>query len=98
MGRPRIIKIIKLTEAYKIRSPLTKKEWENYNSFRWDILRKPLKLSHIPLKDNLEDISLHLMGIDNKNNIPTIRKSQLFALFFCTSLIFNLNFFNISLV
>ena len=69
LGRPRIIKIIKLTESYKIRSPLTKKEWENYNSFRWNILRKPLKLSHIPLKDNLEDISLHLMGIDNKNNI-----------------------------
>ncbi len=69
LGRPRIIKIIKLTESFKIRSPLTKKEWENYNSFRWNILRKPLKLSHIPLKDNLEDISLHLMGIDNKNNI-----------------------------
>ena len=69
MGRHRIIKIIKLIETYKIRSPLTKKEWADYDSFRWDILRKPLKLSHIPLKDNLEDISLHLMGIDNKNNI-----------------------------
>jgi predicted GNAT family N-acyltransferase len=69
LGRPRILKIIKLTDSYKIRSPLTKKEWEDYDSFRWDVLRKPLKLSHIPLKDNLEDISLHLMGIDSRNII-----------------------------
>jgi len=49
---------------FTIRSPLSDLEWENYDNFRWEVLRKPLELSHIPLKDNLEDISFHFMGID----------------------------------
>ena len=52
-----------------IRSPKTTNEWSKYDDFRWDILRKPLKLSHIPLKDNLEDISTHLMAVDNKDRV-----------------------------
>jgi len=32
-----------------LRSPLTKDEWGKYDDFRWEILRKPLKMSHIPL-------------------------------------------------
>ena len=52
-----------------IRSPKTLKEWSKYDDFRWDILRKPLKLSHIPLKDDLEDISTHLMALDNQERL-----------------------------
>ena len=52
-----------------IRSPKTPNEWSKYDDFRWDILRKPLKLSHIPLKDDLEDISTHLMAVDNKDRV-----------------------------
>ena len=58
-----------MSDNFQIRSPSTEQEWKDYDAFRWEILRKPLKLSHIPLKDELEDESLHLMGIDNKNNI-----------------------------
>jgi len=52
-----------------IRSPKTPNDWSKYDDFRLDILRKPLKLSHIPLKDNLEDISTHLMAVDNKDRV-----------------------------
>ena len=52
-----------------LRSPLTNDEWEKYDDFRWEILRKPLKMSHIPLKDNLEEISEHIMALDLKNSV-----------------------------
>ena len=52
-----------------LRSPLTNDEWEKYDDFRWEILRKPLKMSHIPLKDNLEEISEHIMALDIKNSV-----------------------------
>lgn len=56
-------------DQIKIRSPKSKKEWEKYDEFRWDILRKPLKMSHVPLKDNLEDCSYHFMAISRSMNI-----------------------------
>jgi predicted GNAT family N-acyltransferase len=56
-------------DQIKIRSPKSKKEWEKYDEFRWDILRKPLKMSHVPLKDNLEDCSYHFMAISRSKNI-----------------------------
>ena len=52
-----------------IRSPITSDEWSKYDDFRWEILRKPLKLSHIPLKDTLEDISTHMMALDDKDTV-----------------------------
>ncbi len=62
---------------FTIRSPLSDLEWENYDNFRWEVLRKPLKLSHIPLKDNLESISLHFMGVDNDANIVSCGRVHL---------------------
>ena len=50
-------------DQIEIRSPKTEAEWKKYDDFRWDVLRKPLKMSHIPLKDNLEDSSYHFMAI-----------------------------------
>jgi predicted GNAT family N-acyltransferase len=50
-------------DQVEIRSPKTEAEWKKYDDFRWEVLRKPLKMSHIPLKDNLEDSSYHFMAI-----------------------------------
>ena len=60
-----------------IKSPLTRAEWISYDKFRWDVLRKPLKLSHIPLKDNLENISIHLMGINTELKIVSCGRLHL---------------------
>jgi predicted GNAT family N-acyltransferase len=52
-----------MMDQIEIRSPKTEAEWKKYDDFRWEVLRKPLKMSHIPLKDNLEDSSYHFMAI-----------------------------------
>ena len=54
---------------FEIRSPTSEEEWERYDNFRWEVLRKPLKMSHIPLKDNLEEASIHLMGVTSEGKI-----------------------------
>ena len=56
-------------DQVEIRSPKSIEEWKKYDDFRWEVLRKPLKMSHIPLKDNLEDSSYHYMAINISNNI-----------------------------
>ena len=58
-----------MNDNFEIRSPSTKEEWKNYEDFRWEVLRKPLKMSHIPLQDNFEEISIHLMGITLKQKV-----------------------------
>ena len=58
-----------MIDNFEIRSPTTEKEWERYDDFRWEVLRKPLKMSHIPLKDNLEELSTHLMGVTSEGKI-----------------------------
>ena len=58
-----------MVNNFEIRSPASKKEWETYDSFRWEVLRKPLKMSHIPLKDNLEEVSIHLMGVTSEGKV-----------------------------
>ena len=56
-------------DQVEIRSPKSKEEWKKYDDFRWKVLRKPLKMSHIPLQDNFEEISIHLMGITLKQKV-----------------------------
>ena len=56
-------------DQIEIRSPKTEAEWKQYDDFRWEILRKPLNIPHIPLKDDLEDISYHFMAITSSNEI-----------------------------
>ena len=58
-----------MVDNFEIRSPASEKEWETYNIFRWEVLRKPLKMSHIPLKDNLEEVSIHLMGVTSEGKV-----------------------------
>ena len=56
-------------DQIEIRSPKTEAEWEKYDDFRWEILRKPLNIPHVPLKDNLEESSYHFMAITSSNEI-----------------------------
>ncbi len=56
-------------DQIEIRSPKTETEWKKYDDFRWEILRKPLNIPHIPLKDDLEDSSYHFMAITSSNEI-----------------------------
>ena len=58
-----------MIDNFEIRSPTSEKEWERYDNFRWEVLRKPIKMSHIPLKDNLEEASIHLMGVTSDGKI-----------------------------
>ena len=58
-----------MIDNFEIRSPTTEEEWERYDDFRWEVLRKPLKMSHIPLKDNLEEVSIHLMGVTSEGKV-----------------------------
>ena len=58
-----------MMDQIEIRSPKTEAEWKKYDDFRWEILRKPLNIPHIPLKDDLEDRSYHFMAITSSNEI-----------------------------
>jgi len=58
-----------MMDQIEIRSPKTEAEWKKYDDFRWEILRKPLNIPHIPLKDDLEDSSYHFMAITSLNEI-----------------------------
>ena len=58
-----------MIDNFEIRSPSSEEEWERYDNFRWEVLRKPIKMSHIPLKDNLEEASIHLMGVTSDGKI-----------------------------
>ena len=58
-----------MMDHIQIRSPKTEAEWKKYDDFRWEILRKPLNIPHIPLKDDLEDRSYHFMAITSSNEI-----------------------------
>ena len=48
---------------YKI--PSNSKEFQEYDYFRWKILRKPIGKSIESLKDEFEDLAFHLIGVKN---------------------------------
>ena len=48
------------------RTPSDSKEFQEYDLFRWKILRKPIGKSIESLKDEYEDSSFHLIGVKNK--------------------------------
>ena len=54
---------------YFIKPPESKKEWQNYFIFRWELLRKPLGMSKESLEDDIEDSSYHLMGINDEKDV-----------------------------
>ena len=51
----------------EFRVPKDKKEFNEYDLFRWRLLRKPIGKTIESLKDEYEDNSFHLIGvIDNQ--------------------------------
>ena len=45
------------------KTPSSSEEFEEYDLFRWEILRKPIGKSIESLKDKYEDSSYHLIGV-----------------------------------
>ena len=58
-----------LIMQYSIRSPKNKIEFKLYYNFRWEMLRKPMKLSTKSSKDKYENNSFHLMAIKDDKEI-----------------------------
>jgi len=57
---------------FKIVSPQTKIQYENYYFFRWELLRKPLNKEIGTEKDMMEDNSVHRMITDNNDNVIAV--------------------------
>ena len=51
------------------KTPSNSLEFEEYDLFRWEILRKPIGKSIESLKDKYEDSSYHLIGVIDKKII-----------------------------
>ena len=47
------------------KSPTTPKEFSEYFSFRWEMLRKPLNLPHGSEQDKLEESAFHIAAYQN---------------------------------
>jgi len=53
------------------RSPIGDKEFEEYDLFRWKVLRKPIGKTIETLKDKFDKDSFHIIGLYNKIIIAT---------------------------
>ena len=53
----------------KFRVPKNKKEFEEYDLFRWRMLRKPIGKTIESLKDEYEDSGFHIIGVINNKII-----------------------------
>ena len=51
------------------KTPSNKKEYKEYDLFRWEILRKPIGKDINSLKDEFEKSAFHLIGIKDKKII-----------------------------
>jgi GNAT superfamily N-acetyltransferase len=60
----------------EIRSPKNQEEWNKYYQLRWEILRKPWNQPVGSEKDASEDTSVHLMAIDDKNEVWGVCRLQ----------------------
>ena len=49
------------------KTPSSSKEFEEYDLFRWEILRKPIGKSIEYLKDKYEDSSYHIILVIDNN-------------------------------
>jgi len=55
-----------LINKVKFRSPKNQKEFDEYDFFRWKVLRDPLGKTIETLKDKFDKDSYHIMGLYNK--------------------------------
>ncbi len=60
----------------EIRSPQNQEEWNKYYQLRWEILRKPWKQPVGSEKDAFEDQAIHLMAIDDKDEVLGVCRLQ----------------------
>ena len=51
------------------KTPSNKKEYKEYDLFRWEILRKPIGKDITSLKDKFEESAFHLIGIKDQKII-----------------------------
>ena len=56
----------RLINKVTFRSPLGDKEFEEYDLFRWKVLRKPIGKTIETLKDKFDKDSFHIIGLYNK--------------------------------
>ena len=55
-----------LISKVTFRSPVGNKEFEEYDLFRWKVLRKPIGKSIETLKDKFDKDSFHIIGLNKK--------------------------------
>lgn len=55
-----------LINKVTFRSPVGSKEFEEYDLFRWKVLRKPIGKTIETLKDKFDKDSFHIIGLYNK--------------------------------
>ncbi len=63
-------------KVVKISEPQTPKEFEAYYLVRYETLRKPWNQPIGSEKDELEDQSIHLMAVDENNNVCGVCRLQ----------------------
>mgnify|MGYP001411390839 FL=1 len=56
----------RLINKVTFRSPVGDKEFEEYDLFRWNVLRKPIGKKIETLKDKFDKDSFHIIGLYNK--------------------------------
>ena len=61
----------------KIIQPSGKEQWEQYYDLRYQVLRKPWNQPVSSTKDNAEDISVHLLMINDKGEAVAAGRLQL---------------------
>jgi len=62
--------------AYRIKQPETKEEFKRYYHLRWKQLRAPWNQPEGSEVDDIEDQCLHLMAVDDEDNVVGIARLQ----------------------
>jgi predicted GNAT family N-acyltransferase len=65
-----------ITDSIKIIEPQTKEQFEAYFLVRYETLRKPWNQPVGSEKDNDEDKCIHIMAVDEKNNVLGVCRLQ----------------------
>jgi predicted GNAT family N-acyltransferase len=56
--------------------PVSTEDFEKYYQLRWEVLRKPWNQPKGSEKDNAEEISIHIMALDEKNECIGVSRLQ----------------------
>ena len=61
---------------FEIKQPQTGEEFRRYYHFRWQLLRAPWQQPQGSEIDDIESQCIHVMAIDNKNNVIAVARLQ----------------------